>query len=71
LTSCRRAIGEGAHGNRKRRAGAGTGDDVLDRLLAELLLWGVRGGLAWLVAHEYAGIVAEKLNEVSRALGRM
>ena len=44
---------------------------MLDRVIAELMLWGVRGGLAWLVAHETGLIVAEKLNEVARALGRM
>ena len=45
--------------------------DMLDRVIAELMLWGVRGGLAWLVAHETALIAAGKLNEVARALGRM
>ena len=40
---------------------------MLDRVIAELMLWGVRGGLAWLVAHETALIAAGKLNEVARA----
>ena len=44
---------------------------MLDRLIAELLLWGMRGGLAWFVAHEYAVVVNEKLTEVVRALGGM
>ena len=42
---------------------------MLDRLLATVLLWGLRGCLAWFVMHEYTGVVADKLNEVSRALG--
>jgi hypothetical protein len=42
---------------------------VLDRLVTVLLLWGMRGGLAWFVAHEYATVVVAKLTEVSRALG--
>jgi hypothetical protein len=41
---------------------------VLERLMAELLLWGVRGGLAWFVAHEYAAAVNAKLLAVTRAL---
>jgi hypothetical protein len=44
---------------------------MLDRLVALLLLWGVRGCLAWFVMHEYTGVVSEKLNEVSRALSGM
>ncbi|HEY6833183.1 MAG TPA: hypothetical protein VI251_11930 [Pseudolabrys sp.] len=42
---------------------------MLNRLIAELTLWGVRGALAWFVAHEYTTVVTEKLNAVSRALG--
>lgn len=44
---------------------------MLDRIVAELALWGLRGGLAWLVAHEAGLIAADKLNEVARALGAM
>ena len=44
---------------------------MLDRLMAELLLWGMRGGLAWFVAHEYATVVVAKLTVVSRALAGM
>lgn len=43
---------------------------MLDRVIAELMLWGIRGGLAWLVAHEAGQIAAEKLSEVARALGK-
>jgi hypothetical protein len=42
---------------------------MLNRLVAELTLWGVRGGLAWFIAHEYTTFVSEKLNQVSRAFG--
>ncbi|HZD88867.1 MAG TPA: hypothetical protein VE224_02105 [Pseudolabrys sp.] len=44
---------------------------MLDRIVAELMLWGMRGGLAWLVAHEVGLVAAEKLNEIARALGGM
>ena len=44
---------------------------MLDRVIAELMLWGIRGGLAWLVAHEAGIMAADKLNEVARALGSM
>jgi hypothetical protein len=44
---------------------------MLDRIIAELVLWGVRGGIAWLVAHEVGLIAAEKLSEVARALGQL
>jgi hypothetical protein len=44
---------------------------MLDRVIAELMLWGIRGGVAWFVAHETGLIAAEKLNEVARALGGM
>ena len=44
---------------------------MLDRVFAELMLWGIRGGLAWLVAHEAGIMAADKLNEVTRALGSM
>jgi hypothetical protein len=42
---------------------------MLDRLLASLTLWSLRGGLAWFVAQEYVTVVTDKLNSVSRALG--
>ncbi len=48
------------------------GDGVmLNRIIAELMLWGIRGGLAWFVAHETGVFAAEKLNEVARALGKL
>lgn len=42
---------------------------MLDRLIATLALWGLRGGLAWFVAHEYVTVVSDKLNSIARALG--
>ena len=44
---------------------------MLDRLVAVLMPWGLRGGPAWFVMHEYTAGVTVKLNEVSRALGGM
>jgi hypothetical protein len=44
---------------------------MLNRLVATFTLWGVRGALAWFIAHEYTTVVAEKLDAVSRALGRL
>jgi hypothetical protein len=44
---------------------------MLDRLMPLLLFWGLRGGLAWFVMHEYALEVTQRLNEVVRALGGM
>jgi hypothetical protein len=41
---------------------------MFDRLVASLLLWGLRGCLAWFVMHEATSVLTEKLNEVSRAL---
>lgn len=41
---------------------------MLNRLVAVLMLWGLRGGLAWFVMHEYTAVLTDKLNEVSRAL---
>lgn len=41
---------------------------MLDRLIATLLLWSLRGCLAWFVMQESTSVVTEKLNEVSRAL---
>lgn len=41
---------------------------MLDRVIAELMFWGIRGGVAWFVAHETGVVAAEKLNEVARAL---
>jgi hypothetical protein len=49
----------------------GGGAAMLDRIIAELVLWGIRGGIAWLVAHEVGLIAAEKLSEVARALGQL
>ena len=44
---------------------------MLDRLIATFLLWGLRGGLAWFVMHEYTLEVTQRLDEVVRALGGM
>lgn len=44
---------------------------MLDRVVAELLLWGMRGGLAWFVVYEYTSYVEVKLTEVSRALNAL
>lgn len=41
---------------------------MLERVVAELLLWGMRGGLVWFVAYEYTSYVEAKLTEVVRAL---
>lgn len=41
---------------------------MLDRLMASLTLWGLRGGLAWFVTHEYVTAISDKLNSVTRAL---
>ena len=41
------------------------------RVIAEILVWGMRGALAWLVAHESARFASEKFYEVARALGAM
>ncbi|HEX3442361.1 MAG TPA: hypothetical protein VHT93_18625 [Pseudolabrys sp.] len=42
---------------------------MLNRLIATFTLWGVRGSLAWFIAHEYTTVVTEKLTAVSHALG--
>lgn len=44
---------------------------MLDRLFATLLLWGLRGCLAWFVMHEATGVAVEKLDEVARALNSL
>lgn len=44
---------------------------MLDRLVALLLFWGLRGGLAWFVMHEAALEITQRLDEVARALGGM
>lgn len=44
---------------------------MIERLIPLLLLWGLRGGLAWFVMHESAMAVTDRLNEVARALGGM
>jgi hypothetical protein len=38
------------------------------RLIAVSLLWGLRFGLTWLIAHECLTLVIEKFDAVSRAL---
>lgn len=40
---------------------------MVDRLIALLLFWGMRGGVAWVIADQYAKVVNEKLMAVSRA----
>lgn len=42
---------------------------MLDRLIPLVLLWGLRGGLAWFVMHEAALEITQRLDEVARALG--
>jgi hypothetical protein len=44
---------------------------MLDRIIATLLLWGLRGCLAWFVMHEATSVAVEKLDEVARALGTL
>jgi hypothetical protein len=39
-----------------------------ERVIGELVLWGISAGVALLVAHQAALIVSEKLNDISRAL---
>ena len=41
---------------------------MLERVLAELMLWAMRGGLAWFVIYEYTSYVEQKFDEVTRAL---
>jgi hypothetical protein len=41
---------------------------MFERLAAALLIWGMRGGLAWFVMHEYTAALTDKLDAVSRAL---
>ena len=40
---------------------------MLDRLTALLIFWGMRAGIAWFIANEYAKVVNQKLAAVSRA----
>ena len=40
---------------------------MLDRVAALVVFWGLRGGLAWFVMHEYAAAVTQRLDEVLRA----
>jgi hypothetical protein len=40
---------------------------VVDRLMALLIFWGMRCGVAWVIADQYAKVVNEKLMAVSRA----
>ena len=39
-----------------------------ERVIGELLLWGISAGVALLVGHQAVLIVSEKLNEITRAL---
>jgi hypothetical protein len=43
----------------------------LDRIVAIILLWGMRFGLAWLVTYEYLALAGEKLESVVHALGKI
>lgn len=44
---------------------------MLGRLIPLLMLWSLRGALAWFVMHEATLEITQRLNEVSRALGGM
>ena len=44
---------------------------MLDRLMAILLVWGMRGCFAWYVAHEYSDMVNEKLGFVLHQLNQL
>ena len=44
---------------------------ILDRLIAMLMLWAIRGALAWFIAYEYTTTVREKLDVVARALSKL
>jgi hypothetical protein len=44
---------------------------MFSRPTAIFLTWGLRFGLAWLIAHECLTLVIEKFDVVSRALGTM
>lgn len=44
---------------------------MLERVIAELLVWGIRGGVAWLVVYEYTTYVEDKLTQVMRSLGSL
>lgn len=44
---------------------------MLDRLIALLMLWALRGALAWFIAYEYTATVGAKLESVTRALARL
>jgi hypothetical protein len=39
-----------------------------ERVIGELMLWGISAGMALLVAHQAVLILSDKLNEVARAL---
>ena len=39
-----------------------------ERVIAELMLWGLSAGVALLVAHQAVLIISEKLNDITRAL---
>ena len=58
---------DGGHGGDRHPRGR---RDMLDRVIAELMLWGFRGGLAWLVAHETGLIAAEKAERSSARAGQ-
>jgi hypothetical protein len=44
---------------------------MLDRAIAEVLLWGLRGALALFVAYEYTSYIEQKFGAVTRALSSL
>jgi hypothetical protein len=44
---------------------------MVGRLIPMLTLWGMSVAVAWLVAHAYIITVSEKLEQISRALGKL
>jgi hypothetical protein len=44
---------------------------MAERLIATVMLWAMRGSMAWLIAHEYASFMSEKLEAVTRALSKL
>lgn len=43
---------------------------TLDRLIALVMVWGMRTALAWFIAYEYTTTVSDKLETVTRALAK-
>ena len=42
---------------------------MLNRLIPLLLIWSLRGSLAWFVMHEATVEITQRLDDVARALG--